>query len=90
MSKRHYLVHKDNGDYQLKEIDPCLAKSMSQYGTRTGECLTSHTGRLIEDYFAVESIHWYFYFLRSDISPHDANEIAKQLTVDLLQSQDSD
>jgi hypothetical protein len=74
--RRHFLVREVEGDYQLKEIPAEIGASIDTYGARTGEC---------RKYYSVESIHWTFYFINSQISRKRADEVAEQLTHEFMQ-----
>lgn len=74
MQRRHFLVKEVQGNYQLREIDATLANAMQLFGIITGQC------------HSVESVHWTFYFMNSDVSECRADMIATQLTNEFLQS----
>jgi hypothetical protein len=71
MQKRHFVVKERNGEYELREIDPTLAKSMHIFGIITGE------------YQSVESSNSFFYFCPMTASR--ANEIAAKLSQEMLE-----
>lgn len=75
VQRRHFLVRETEDGYQLREIDPDIAHGVDQYGTTTGEC---------KRLYAVESIHWTFYFVNARINRRHADEIAEQLTQEFL------
>jgi hypothetical protein len=71
MQKRDFIVKELNGEYELKEIDPTIAKAMHIFGVITGE------------YHSVETSNCFFYFCPMTASR--ANEVAAKLSQELLQ-----
>lgn len=74
MNRRHFLVSERNGQYELKSLDPNLARAMDKIGILTG-------------YFfhRVTAEQWTFYFMNCQITAHCANEVAQKLSSQLLQ-----
>jgi hypothetical protein len=76
MPKRHFIVNKLKKEYVLKEIDNPIAKAVSVFGVVKGEYRTQ------------EEAFVFFYFF--PVSRKAANELAKKLSLDLLQEQQSE
>ncbi len=74
MQHRHFLVHGEEGDYKLREIDSVIAKGISLFGIITGKSYT------------IESEQWVFYFMNFHISEERADAIAQELMHDLQSS----
>lgn len=67
IQRRHFLVREVNDDYQLKELDAAIAHALHQVGTTMGLCTSVH------------ECHWTFYFMNSNISPAEADNVAAKL-----------
>jgi len=67
MQRRHFLVRETEDEYQLRELDSNIAQAIHQFGTTMGLCTS------------VQECHWTFYFMNSDMSPKQADEIAAKL-----------
>lgn len=72
MQRRHFLVREYGGEYKLREIESTIGQAIQQVGIPTG------------NYYAVESIHWTFYFMNCNVTPYRADEIASELTQQFL------
>jgi hypothetical protein len=65
---RHFIVHKVDGFYALKEIVTEVAKSVAHYGVS------------ITEYRCKQSECWYFYFITQPPPPKDdRDDIIEQL-----------
>lgn len=65
--RRHFLVREVGDDYQLRELDSTIAHAIHQFGTTIGLCTS------------VQSCHWTFYFMNSNIAPKEADRVAAKL-----------
>lgn len=74
MTRRHFLVREDNGEYDLKPIDLNLAHALDRFGILTGYFL-----------HRVNAERWTFYFMNCQMTPERAHDVARQLSIELLQ-----
>lgn len=75
MQRRHFLVCTVNNEYKLRELEPALAAGLERFGALAGR------------YFSVESIHWTFYFINTEVTREEADTIAAELTQKFLSQQ---